>query len=101
MPHAARRLRAAAAGFGVTLSTLTLLHGRFAARAALAPGAVAVSHAATALTYGELAARASRLARWLRGLGVGPEARVGVLLDRTPDLPAALFGPLWGPDYDV
>ncbi|HBL29679.1 MAG TPA: non-ribosomal peptide synthetase, partial [Acidobacteria bacterium] len=44
------------------------------------------------LTYAELHRRANRLAHRLRRLGVGPEARVGVLLERSPDLVVSLLG---------
>ena len=46
------------------------------------------------LTYADLLARADRLAGRLVELGVGPEARVGVCLDRTVDLPVALLAVL-------
>ncbi|HEX5760247.1 MAG TPA: amino acid adenylation domain-containing protein [Thermoanaerobaculia bacterium] len=76
-----------------------LLHLQFEAQAARTPEAVAVLHApaegpAAALTYAALESRMNRLARRLRGLGVGPESRVGVALERTADLPVALLGVL-------
>ncbi len=43
------------------------------------------------LTYGELDARAERLARRLRALGLGPEVLAGVLLERTAELIVALL----------
>jgi aspartate racemase len=46
------------------------------------------------LTYGELNRRANQLAHLLRSLGVGPESRVAVLLDRTPNALVALLGVL-------
>ncbi|HEX6910711.1 MAG TPA: amino acid adenylation domain-containing protein, partial [Longimicrobium sp.] len=62
------------------------LHGRFAEQARANPGAVALEWDDLALTYGELDARANRLAHHLRGLGVGPDDRVGVLMERGADL---------------
>ncbi|HYG62726.1 MAG TPA: amino acid adenylation domain-containing protein, partial [Thermoanaerobaculia bacterium] len=56
------------------------------AKVAEAPEAVAlVSAVGHAVTYGELGRRAARLAHCLRAAGVGPERRVGVLLDRSPE----------------
>ncbi|MET8685030.1 amino acid adenylation domain-containing protein [Streptomyces sp. NPDC004732] len=54
--------------------------------AARTPGAVAVRCGEEALSYGELGARANRLARYLVGLGVGPEVRVGLCLPRGVDM---------------
>ncbi len=70
------------------------LHELFAAQAARTPEAVALVHGADRWTYAELAARAGGLARYLRGLGVGPEVRVAVCLERSPDLIVGLLGVL-------
>ena len=70
------------------------VHLQFAARAALAPEAVAVEMNGESLTYGELQARAEALARRLRAAGVGGGSRVGLLLERSLDLPAAILG-IW------
>jgi amino acid adenylation domain-containing protein len=70
------------------------VHERFAAQARRAPDAVAVRFGGRTLTYAELEADASRLARHLRGLGVGPEARVGLCLERSPEMVVAVLGVL-------
>ncbi len=67
------------------------VHRLVSAQAARTPGAPAVLSDGESLTYAELEARSDRLAALLHGRGVGPEARVGVLLDRTPELLVALL----------
>jgi amino acid adenylation domain-containing protein len=54
-----------------------------------APDRPAVVNGGHRLGYGELVTRAGRLARTLRAAGVGPEVRVGVCLERSPELVAA------------
>ncbi|GLF92744.1 non-ribosomal peptide synthetase [Streptomyces yaizuensis] len=71
-----------------------LVHERIAAHAADTPDAPAVVHGDTRLTYGELDRRANRLAHYLRALGVRPDDRVGVRLDRGTDMIVALLAVL-------
>ena len=70
------------------------LHHLFEAQARRAPYLTAVSLAGETVTYGELDLRAGWLARRLRAAGVGPEVRVAVLMERGPDLAAALLAVL-------
>jgi amino acid adenylation domain-containing protein len=73
---------------------LRWVHRRIAERAAQTPAAIAVVAGASTLTYGELQARANRLARRLRRFGVGVESRVGIAVDRCVALPVAVLGVL-------
>jgi amino acid adenylation domain-containing protein len=68
------------------------IHQLFQAQAARTPDAPAVTFAGEALTYRELDERANRLARHLAGLGVGPEVRVGLCLERGLEVMVAILG---------
>jgi amino acid adenylation domain-containing protein len=68
------------------------LHARVAERARLHPDAAAVAHGARTVSYAELDGWAGRIAARLRGLGVGAEDRVGVAMERSPELVAAMLG---------
>ncbi|WP_299612651.1 amino acid adenylation domain-containing protein [uncultured Tateyamaria sp.] len=57
-----------------------------AARVQQNPEAVALELGDTTITYAEMRARWENLARHLQAAGVGPEGRVGLLLDRSPEL---------------
>ncbi|HEX3527349.1 MAG TPA: amino acid adenylation domain-containing protein [Thermoanaerobaculia bacterium] len=70
------------------------LAARFAAVAAERPEAVAVVDEEAHLTYGELAARSQGLARWLRRSGVVPGERVGLQLERSPEMVVGILGVL-------
>ncbi|HEX9936860.1 MAG TPA: condensation domain-containing protein, partial [Longimicrobium sp.] len=67
------------------------IHELFEAQAARTPDAVAVVFDYASLTYAELNARANRLAHHLRGHGVGPEVRVGVLMERSLEMVVSLL----------
>jgi amino acid adenylation domain-containing protein len=68
------------------------LHELFAEQAVRTPDANAVVSAGERLSYRELDRRAEALASKLRSLGVGPEVRVGVSLERTAALAVGLLG---------
>ncbi len=119
LEHLERVLEQVAADPGVRLSALELLgdaerrqvleawnrteaeypadrcvHELFEAQVERTPDAVAVVRGEASLTYRELNARANRLARHLRGRGVGPESRVAVCVERSAELLVALLGVL-------
>ncbi|HSF41241.1 MAG TPA: amino acid adenylation domain-containing protein, partial [Thermoanaerobaculia bacterium] len=68
------------------------VHRLFEAQVERTPDAVAAVFQGESLTYAGLNARANRLAHRLRSLGVGPEALVGVSLERSLDLLVAVLG---------
>ncbi|HEX2210446.1 MAG TPA: amino acid adenylation domain-containing protein [Longimicrobium sp.] len=70
------------------------VHGLIAEQAARTPDAEAVVFRGTTLTYAELEARANRLAHHLRALGAGPEARVGICLERSAETLVAMLAVL-------
>jgi amino acid adenylation domain-containing protein len=70
------------------------VHDLFAAQARRAPEAPAVSFRGATVSYAELDRRSARLANHLRRLGVGPETRVGICLERTPELLVAMLAVL-------
>jgi amino acid adenylation domain-containing protein len=70
------------------------IHELFEVQAARTPGAVAVRFEEESLTYAELNARANRLAHHLRGLGMGPDVRVAICLERGVEMVTALLAAL-------
>jgi amino acid adenylation domain-containing protein len=71
----------------------TCVHELFAAQAARTPETVAVAAPdGRSLTYRELDHRAEVLARQLRSLGVGPETRVALALNRSVEMVFAVLG---------
>jgi nonribosomal peptide synthetase DhbF len=66
----------------------------FEQQVARTPDAPAVLSAAAELTYGELNARANRLARYLIALGAGPERLVAIAMPRSPEMIVALLAVL-------
>jgi len=70
------------------------IHQLFEAQVERTPGAVAVVFGERTLTYAELNERANRLAHHLRALGVRPEARVGICVERGLEMMVALLAVL-------
>ncbi|HEX7239255.1 MAG TPA: condensation domain-containing protein, partial [Longimicrobiaceae bacterium] len=68
------------------------IHQLFEAQAARTPDAVAVVFEEESLSYRALNERANRLAHHLRGLGVGPEVRVAVCVERSLEMVVGLLG---------
>ncbi len=68
------------------------LHELFAEQAARTPDAAALRFGGRTVTYAELERSANRLAWHLQALGVGPEARVGLCMERAPEMVAAMLG---------
>jgi len=66
----------------------------FEKRAARAPQATAVVQGERSISYGELNQRANRLAHFLIEKGVGPESLVGVCVERSVDMVAAIIA-IW------
>ncbi|QXE10353.1 amino acid adenylation domain-containing protein [Pseudomonas sp. AN-B15] len=70
------------------------IHGLFEAQVARSPLAPAVVAGEQQLSYAELNARANQLARHLRELGVGPDARVAICVERGLDMVVGLLANL-------
>jgi amino acid adenylation domain-containing protein len=64
----------------------SLIHRLFEAQVKQTPDEVAILFEGEAWTYFELHLQAGRLARHLRRLGVGPEERVAICLDRSAEM---------------
>lgn len=56
------------------------------------PEMIPISYGAEQISYRELNTRANQLAHYLRRRGIGPDARVGVLVDRSVELIVAMLG---------
>ena len=85
------------------------VHQLFEEQVARTPNAVAVVFEDGELSYSQLNARANRLAHYLRELGVKPDERVAICLERGFEMIVALLGVLKAggayvpldPDYPV
>ncbi|HVR07650.1 MAG TPA: amino acid adenylation domain-containing protein, partial [Thermoanaerobaculia bacterium] len=70
----------------------TSLSAMFERQARLRPQAPALCCGIVEMSYDELNRHANRLARRLRALGVGPETRVGLCMERSPELVLGILG---------
>ncbi|MFJ7109927.1 amino acid adenylation domain-containing protein [Pseudomonas sp. NPDC098740] len=78
----------------VQLSTTLLVHEQIAAQAAATPQTLALQVDGQSLSYGQLNAQANRLAHRLIDNGAGPGKRVGLALNRGPQLIVSLLAVL-------
>src|SRR5689334_15538802 len=70
----------------------TCIHHIFEAQVARTPDAIAAIFENEHLTYADLNRRANRLAWYLQTLGVGPDVRVGLCLERSLAMLVGLLG---------
>jgi len=73
------------------VSTFVPIHQRVAARAAAHPDAIAISCNGQTIRYGELNARANRLARRLRRAGAARDRLIAIGMDRSIDMVVGLL----------
>ena len=70
------------------------VHELFEEQVESTPEAVAVVYGEERLSYGELNGRANQVAHYLRGLGVKPDARVAICVERGFEMIVGLLGVL-------
>ena len=70
------------------------VHELFEEQVEKTPDAVAVVYEDATLSYGELNRRANQLAHYLRELGVGPDQRVAICMERSLEMVVGLLGVL-------
>ena len=68
------------------------IHELFESQVRRTPDAIAVSSEKSQLTYQELNQRANQLARYLHGLGAGPETIIGICMERSVEMMVGLLG---------
>jgi amino acid adenylation domain-containing protein len=68
------------------------VHELFEEQAARNPEGRAIKFGGQAVSYRELNERANQLAHYLKVLGVGVETRVGICMERSPEMIAAVLG---------
>ncbi|UJB20528.1 MULTISPECIES: non-ribosomal peptide synthetase [Lysobacter] len=73
---------------------IELIHRAFEAQVRATPEAVALEFDGARLSYSELNRRANRLAHRLMGLGVKPDVRVAICVERSLEMVIALLGTL-------
>lgn len=73
-------------------SEFSCLHEWFEAQVEKTPYAVAIKFVGEQLTYQELNERANQLAHYLQSLGVKPETKVGIFLERSLEMVVGILG---------
>ncbi len=87
-------LYGASSAMTATQPVPAFVHQCFEEQAACTPDAVALVYEGDTISYAELNARANRLAHALIALGVKPEARVGLCMQRSMGLVVGILGVL-------
>lgn len=75
--------------------TTTRIHARFLEVARSQPERVALRYDGSAISYGALCERADAIRKELRAAGAKPGDRIGLLIARSADLPAAMIAVSW------
>jgi amino acid adenylation domain-containing protein len=70
------------------------IHQLFEQQAERTPHLIAVEGNGQRISYEDLNVRANQLARFIRGLGAGPEVMTGIFLDRSPEMVVAILATL-------
>jgi amino acid adenylation domain-containing protein len=70
------------------------IHELFEAQVERTPKAAAVTYEGVSLTYAQLNQKANKLGRYLQDRGIGPDALVGICVERGLDMVAAILGVL-------
>ncbi|RYZ39080.1 MAG: amino acid adenylation domain-containing protein, partial [Myxococcaceae bacterium] len=91
-PEEQQRLVREWSGTAVEYPRDASLPALFEAQVLKTPDAVAVEYGAQRLTYAQLNQRANQLAHHLKGMGVGPEVRVGLCVERSVELVVSVLG---------
>ncbi len=69
-------------------------HQLFEEQTARTPDNTAIKYGDSALTYRELNSKANRLAHHLRSIGVGPDSRIAICMERSVEMVIAIWGAL-------
>ena len=77
---------------GVEFASGKCVHEMFEGQVEKTPEAVAVVYAEQQVSYGELNRRANQVAHYLRKLGVGPDVRVGLCVERSVEMVVGILG---------
>jgi amino acid adenylation domain-containing protein len=87
-----RRLLADSHGKTTPETAEISVHELFEKQAQETPHNIAIVFGDTKLTYGQLNRRANQFARHLQSIGVGPESKVGLFVERSPEMLVGVFG---------
>ena len=94
LPQEQAHLASSSTGDRVEYPRQACVHDLFVQQVMRNPEAVAVVFEREEITYRELHVRSNRLANRLRSLGIGPDALVGICLERSAEMAVAILAVL-------